>query len=244
MSMLTRFVVGFLIAACSIEADAGIIVTYSSSSPDPIVAGSTATINVFVATDAVSPTPADTLDLFLAEFALTPITGPSGGLKFASAQDYTYLSDSQYVFNGVSGAYLRWLPPGNQSPGTVALDQLTYSISDFTDDGSSLPSRGVAMPVTLSSTPLLLTQLLLETAPSISGTYQLSLSSDPLHTEFVDGGNNNLSFSSAPLTLTVVPSLTSVPEPSVSHITLAGLTALVIRRRSHRKNRALTEPAA
>lgn len=235
MSRLLRFVFVFFLAADSIEANAGIMVTFSQSSPDPIVAGSTAAINVFVASNATSPAPADTLDLFLAEFVLDPVTGPSGGLKFANAQNYSYLNDLQYVFKGVSGAYLRWLPPGNQSPGNVAPDQLTYSISDFTDDGSSLPSRGGALPVTLSSTPLLLAQLLLDTSPLVSGTYRLSLSSDPLNTEFVDGASNNLTFDSTPLTLTVVSSLTAVPEPAVSLAALTAISALMVSHRSLRK---------
>lgn len=221
------------------KADAGIIVTFSQSSPNPIVAGNTATINVYIATDAVSPTPPDSLDFYLAEFAMTSVTGPSGGLRFASLQNYTYLNDLNYVFKGVSGAWLRWLPSGNQNPGTVSPDQLTFSISDFTDDGLNLPSRGLPKPVTLSSTPLLLTQLVLETTPLISGTYQLSLSSDPLHTEFVDEGNNSLIFDSTPVTLTVVSSLTAVPEPAISLAAVTGLSALVIRLRTLRKSNAL-----
>lgn len=239
MSILQKLSVVVFVACFATELQAGVIVSFSPTSPLTIVAGDTATVDVLVASDS-----SDTLDIFLTEFLITPVSGDADGLRFALAQDYSYLHDGNYVFQGVSGAYLRWLPPGNSEPGAVAPNQLSYSVGDFTDDGTSLPLRGNSLPVTLSFTPLLLARLAVETTAGMTGTYRLDLSSDPSHTEFVDGGNMTLAFDSDPLDIVVTSSLSSVPEPPVFPcLLIAAALVLQWRRASSRRQAACSQLA-
>lgn len=232
MGMCFRFVVGvFILATCLSKTDAGIMVTFSQSSPNPIVAGSTATIDVLLSGD-----PADTLDFYLAEFLITPETGPVNGMQFADPQDYSYLNADTYVFKGVSRSYFDLLSVGS-GPGSLSPDQTRYSVGDYTDDHSQTPPGRGKAPVNLSGTPFLLARILIKTAPAIAGTYKLSLSTDPSHTVFADKDGMDLIPDTTPILLTVGSSLTSVPEPTTSLASAACLFAALLRRRRSRHGR-------
>ena len=59
-------------------ASAGIILSYAASSPAPLLAGSSATLDVLIHSDA-----SDVLDAFQVAFTLTPVgLSPVGGLQF------------------------------------------------------------------------------------------------------------------------------------------------------------------
>jgi hypothetical protein len=232
MGMCSRFVFAtFLLATCSVEANAGIMVTFFQSSPNPIVAGSTATIDVLL-----TGNPTDTLDFFLAEFVITSGTGPVGGLHFADPQDYAYLNANDYVFKGVSRSYFDLLSFGSV-PGSLSPDQTRYSVGDYTDDLTKVPPDRGQAPVNLSATPFLLARLLVKTAPAVSGTYMLSLSTNPSHTVFADKDGIDLVLHTTPITLTVGSSFTSIPEPTTSLAAAACLFAAVMRSRGLRHRR-------
>ena len=190
------------VALYGASASAGVILSFAPSTPAPLTAGSSGTIDVMIQSDAVSSAPVDTLDFFQVKLSLTPLAlSPSGGLQFSTLQLDAQLPDPNYVFNSGSLAF-------NTSASVGTSTGSTYSGSDQTDDGF-----GGAMPVGLTSIPQLLFRLNLDAL--LAGTYSIDL--DRSLTQFssdqFDPVNTSLLFSSTAGTITV-NGVTAVPEPS------------------------------
>lgn len=201
----------------------GVIVSFANSSP--LVAGSSGQLDVMIASDSM-----DILDSFLAEFLLTPLTGPAGGLLFSAMQSDAQLADSNYIF------FNRSLSTNtNVSVGAVSNGGATYSGFDATDDGNGPPPMGgnpdpVLVPPAGSEALLVRLDLSAVTA----GTYQIELNAG--NSSFLADDLNpasELAFSSTPFTLTVSSSTAAVPEPSsaVGLTVLAATSIFVYRRR-------------
>ena len=210
---------------CGGSASAGLIVTFGSTNPSPILAGTSGTLDVFVHSDSN-----DVLDGFVAEFLISP-TGLSaiGGTRFSVAQLDAQLSDPIYVFSGRSLSLIT-----GASVGTVNAAGDQYIGFDATDDGSGIPLAGNPLPVTLTATDLLLFRLNLDGVTA--GSYQIEMTSaiffidqlgdllDPL---------NHVSFTSTPGAITVTGAA-AVPEPSTAALLGLGLAVVGIRRRMRR----------
>jgi hypothetical protein len=182
-----------------------IILSFGASSPSPLVAGSSGTIDVLIESDA-----SDSLDFFQVDVTLTPV-GPSpiGGVKFAVTQSDAQLTDPDYVFFGNSLSQNTLTDVG-----TVDGAGAVFSAFDATDDGSGPPPvPGLPNPVTLLlNTTYLLFRL--DLVAFAAGTYEIDVVVDPGITGFIDENLNELSTSSTAGTITVTGSATPVPEPS------------------------------
>lgn len=187
-------------------AEASLFLSFDTSSPSPLVAGSSGTIDVLIASDAP-----DMLDFFQVDVTLTPVgLSPSGGLKFAATQSDAQLIDPDYVFFGNS--LTQNTPPTDV--GTVDGSGVLFSAFDATDDGSGPPPLpGMPNPLPLSTS---LTYLLfrLDLVAFAAGTYEIDVVVDPGVTGFFDESFNEILSSSTPGTITVTGNVTAVPEPS------------------------------
>lgn len=194
--------------------DAGLIISFHPSTPDPLFVGSSGTIDVMIHSNT-----GDVLDAFLVDIAITPIGGPLGGLQFSPSQNDSQLSDLNYVFYGKSLS---------QTTGTIigatASPFDTYSGSDFSDDGTGMPFPGLPSPTTLGLTDLLLFRL--DLTAFTAGTYSIDLKPS---SEFADDMFAPLSFNSTPQTITV-NGVAAVPEPGTLGILSLVAAAGVIRR--------------
>ncbi len=209
-----------LMNSCS----AGIIVSFASTNPNPIITGSSGTMDVLIHSNA-----GDVLDGFLVDIAITPVGGsPAGGLQFSATQNDAQLGLGNYVFFGRSLSENTGAIVGSSaSPFNV------FSGSDFTDDGSGIPGPGIPDPVTLTGTDLLLFRLDL-TAFS-AGTYSIDLLPS---SQFGDDNGNLLGFSSTPGSI-IVNGTAAVPEPgSVGLLSMCAGVAFCRygrRRKTHMK---------
>ncbi len=205
------------LSAYSPVAEGAIIVTFGTSAPDPMIAGSSGTVDVFVAS-----TGTDTLDFFQVAVNLTPTMGsPLSGLVFDTQLD-SQLSDANYVFAGVSFDQISGQPVGLSGTSN------SYIGADATDDGSNAPLAGLPAPISLTTTAKLLYRLNLNAVTA--GTYEVSL--DIANTGFLDDLANSIPFSS-PINgpLVVMNGAAAVPEPASTAFLIVSLAGVALRRR-------------
>lgn len=210
---------------------AAIMLSFATSSPSPLVAGSSGTLDVLIHSNA-----SDVLDSFLVEFTLTPLgLSPAGGVTFSppAMQQDAQLTDLTYVFHGNSLSF-----ETSQSVGTVIGDD-TYIGYDATFD---------FIPVTLSGTDQLLFRLNLEGVAA--GSYSIEVLSaeflrDQLLADPMDPGypDNLVPFTSTSGTITVA-SATAVPEPSSAALLGVAIAIGLIHRerKSRRRGMAIARP--
>ncbi len=201
---------------------AGIIVSYAPSTSVPLVAGSAASLNVFVR----SSDGTDTLDGFQLEFGLTSAGGPVGGIRFADPQSDAQLGETTYVFNGRSLSANTGAPVGSVSGGGSSF--MGY---DATDDGSGSPFAGNPNPLGLGTSDLLLFRLDFEA--DFAGDYVLDLISADFFSDQLDPASTPLPVDTLPgsYSLTVLSAAAAVPEPSTFGVITLLATACFARRR-------------
>lgn len=224
-SMLRTFALTVL-AVCVFEgsASAAIIVSYASSTSVPLVAGSGASLDVFVR----SSDGTDILDGFQVEFGLTSAGGPGGpvgGLRFVDPQSDAQLGETNYVFNG------RSLSENTGAPvGAVSGSGAFFSGYDATDDGTGLPFAGNPYPLPLGMSDLLLFRLNFEA--DFAGDYVLNLSAD-FFSDQLDPVSSPLLIETLPgsFTLLVSSGAAAVPEPGTFGVLALFASAYVARRR-------------
>ncbi len=217
LSMIVLFA-GFGSSATS----AGMVLSFGASSPAPLLAGSSGTLDVLIHSDA-----SDVLDAFQVAFTLTPVgLSPVGGLQFSATQLDSQLTDPTYVFDGRSLSVNTLTDVGSVNPaGTI------FTGFDATDDGSGSPLAGNPWQLTLTTTDQLLFRLNLDGV--IAGTYQIAISSATFVIDQLGNPtdpSNQVTFSSDAGTITVAD-IDAVPEPSSAAILgLAAAFGIVSRR--------------
>lgn len=214
--LTTAGVLWLSLFACGAQVEAGIIVTFGASVPDPIIAGSSGTVDVYVRANAGT----QTLDAFLVRVGLTPIAGsPAGGVIFSAAQAEAQLGQTSYVFFGISQSQNTMT-----GIGTVSGSGSLYTGMDASDDGSSNP-----MPVILTTTNRLLYRLNLTGVAA--GTYAIDVNSDvsSFYSDQLDG-SSTITYSSTAGSLTV-NGAASVPEPASMAFLLIAFAAVALRQR-------------
>ena len=203
-------------------ASAGMVLSYAASSPAPLLAGSSGTLDVLIHSDA-----SDVLDAFQVAFTLTPLgVSPVGGLKFSATQLDSQLADPTYVFAGRSLSVNTLTSVGSVNPaGNI------FTGFDATDDGSGSPLTGNPLPLALTSTDQLLFRLNLDGV--VAGTYQIAISSATFVIDQLKDPTdpfNQLPFTSDTGTITVA-GFDAVPEPSSAAILgLAAAFGIASRR--------------
>ena len=212
-----------VLAVCVSEssASAAIIVSYASSTSVPLVAGSGASLDVFVR----SSDGTDSLDGFQVGFGLTSAGGPVGGLRFVDPQSDAQLGETNYVFNG------RSLSANTGAPvGAVSGSGAFFSGYDATDDGTGLPFAGNPDPLPLGMFDLLLFRLNFEA--DFAGDYVLNLSAD-FFSDQLDPVSSPLPIGTLPgsFTLSVSSGAAAVPEPGTFGVLALFASAYVARRR-------------
>ncbi len=214
----------------SATASAELILSFSPSSPSPLFAGSSGTIDVLIHSNSD-----DVLDAFQLEFTLTPMgISPAGGLKFSTTQLDAQLTDPDYVFAGRSLSQHT-----GSSVGTVNFAGDVFTGYDATDDVND-PEHLTPLPVTLTTTDLLLFRLNLDAVAA--GNYQISITSATFLENYFDDENDGISFTAGNGMITVSDATAAVPEPSTAVI--LGLTSafgLVCRRKKCRPTDGLRE---
>lgn len=203
------------------RAQASIIVSFGTSAPDPITAGASGLIDVFLKTDAGT----QLLDGFNVQVGITG--GPAGGLLFSGTQTETQLADTSYVFFNKS------LSQNTQtSIGAVSGGGSLYTGFDATDDGTGPPPAfGNPDPITLTTTNQLLYRLNLSAVTAGLYTINVNALADPsFFTNQLDAANTGITFSSTGGSITV--NSAAVPEPSsIAILCIAGAGAGVVRLR-------------
>ena len=211
----------FLLAGFAVPARAGLIVSIGNAS---VAQGGTGTVDVSLTSTAGSSSPDQINNL---AFTLQ-ITGPNE-LQFSSAQNFSYLNSSQYVFSGDS-------TDQNTSSAGGTVTTTSYANDTFVGSDSTVSGN----PVSLSSTSgqVLLASLGLNAAvTNVGDSYTISLipgqgdgSMSSSASTFFDVFNfstgaetSAVPFTSTPGTVTIVAS--AVPEPDSI---ISGLTALLI----------------
>jgi hypothetical protein len=209
---------------CGPAVEAGIIVSFGTSAPNPMIAGSSGIIDVFVRTDVGS----ETLDGFNVRVGLTPTGGsPIGGLIFSATQSEAQLGDTDYVFFGISLSQNT-----STTIGTVSGGGSLYTGFDASDDGSDIPFPANPVPVILTTTDRLLYRL--DLTAVAAGTYDIDVS--PGETIFLSDQfeeSSAITFSSTPASLTV-NGAAAVPEPASMAFLMVTCTAVALRRRFRR----------
>jgi hypothetical protein len=220
--MLRTFALTVL-AVCVSEssASAAIIVSYSSSTSVPLVAGSGASLDVFVR----SSDGTDMLDGFQVEFGLTSSGGPVGGIRFVDPQSDAQLGETNYVFFGRSLSANTGAPVGAVSGGGAF-----FSGYDATDDGTGFPFAGNQDPLSLGMSDLLLFRLNFEA--DFAGDYVLNLSAD-FFSDQLDPISFPLPIDTLPgsFTLSVSSGAAAVPEPGTFGVLALFASAYAARRR-------------
>ena len=103
--------------------------------------------------------------------------------------------------------------------GTVNFAGEVFTGYDATDDAND-PDHLTPLPVTLTTTDLLLFRLNLDAA--VAGNYQISITSATFLENYFDSPDDGISFTTANGMITVADATTAVPEPSTAVI--PGLT--------------------
>jgi hypothetical protein len=212
------------------SADAGIIVTFGTSAPDPLVTGSNGIVDVFIHKDPLTLSP-EILDGFQVQVGLTPIGGsPVGGLIFSATQAEAQLGETNYVFFGKSAS-----ENTSTAIGAVSGGGSLYTGFDTTDDGTGIPSYGYPVPIMLTTTDVLLFRLNLSALAA--GTYSIDV--NPAVSSFFsdqfDPNSTEIAFSSTARLLTVTGAAAAVPEPASVVFLLVGFTVVALRRKIHRQ---------
>jgi len=202
-----------------------IIVTFGTSSPNPLIAGSSGTIDVFAEASAGT----ETLDGF--QLGVT-ISGPAGGLLFSAVQ-----TEGQLAIGGATG-YVFFGDSVAQNPptavGTVSGGGTIYSGYDavFSSVLFPVPFSGA---ITLTTTPQLLYRLNLDAVTA--GTYTIdaiaALPGNPsFFSDQYDPLGTGISFTSTPGSINVAA---AVPEPG--SMLFFGFVAVYAGARRWRKQR-------
>lgn len=207
------------------SASADLMLTFGTSTPNPLVAGQAGILDVFIAASADS----QILDGFQVQLELTAIgASPAGGLVFSDPQSDSQLTvggPSGYVFFGNSLSEMTPAPVGSVSGGGSL-----YEGYDATFD---------FVPVTLTTTPRLLYRLNLTGVTA--GKYSIDANTFPDPSFFTDQlhpTNTGVAFTSTPIMLTV-NAATAVPEASsLLTLGLAGSAMALLRARRRRGSRA------
>lgn len=216
--MLRNLLFFVLLLATAGVSKAGLIITPSGSTPSPIIAGSSGTIDFFVRADAGT----QVLDGFQASISITG--GTAGGLVFSAVQTDAQLSNTNYVFFGKSLSQ-------NTANGVGFTDFIndptgqTYVGADSTDDGSGIPLAGNPDAVTLNDTDNKLLFRLNLTGVS-AGTYTLTINPNTNITAFYTDQLDPIATTIGGVTLNsgqVQVIVTAVPEPG--SIALLGIAA-------------------
>ena len=221
--MLRNLLFSVLILASARVCHAGLVITPSDMSLNPISVGSSGTIDFFIKADIGT----QVLDGFQATISITG--GTAGGLVFSAGQADSQLGDGNYVFAGNSLSQNTLV-----GVGTVTNAGLTYIGSDASDDGSAAPLAGNPVPVTLTDVDKLLFRLNLTGVAA--GTYTLTIDPDTANTAFFTDQLDPVATTIGGVTLNsgqVQVIVTAVPEPgtmSFVGVTLAGL-AFMRRKR-------------
>ncbi|MBC7966633.1 MAG: hypothetical protein H7Z17_12015 [Fuerstia sp.] len=216
VNLLTIFSVLCLsLSACGPMAEGAIIVTFGTSVPDPMFAGTGGYVDVFVRSDILA---GELLDGYQVGVTIAPggaTPGPAGGLIFSAMQADAELTDPNYVFFGNSFDTNNAIPVGTVTGGGTG-----YIGSDITNN---------FIPVTLPNTNRLLFRLDLSAVSE--GTYTISV--DPGVTSFftnqLDPVGTAISFSS------VSGNMTVAPEPASTAFLLVTLGGVALRRRFFRR---------
>lgn len=221
--MLRNLLFSILTLATAGVCNAGLVITPSDMSLNPISVGSSGTIDFFIKAD----TGTQLLDGFQVSISITG--GTAGGLVFSNSQTDAQLGDPNYVFLGNSLSQNTLV-----SVGTVTNAGLTYVGSDASDDGSAAPLAGNPVPVTLTTTDKLLFRLNLTGVTA--GTYTLTVDSNTANTSFYTDQLDPVATTIGGITLNsgqVQVIVTAVPEPgtlSLVGVTIAGM-AFVRRKK-------------
>ena len=204
------------------KAQAGIIVSFGTSAPNPMTAGGSGLIDVFLKTDGGN----QLLDGFNVQIGITG--GPAGGLIFSSTQTEGQLADASYVFFSKSLSQNT-----STSIGAVSGGGSLYTGFDATDDGTGPPPAfGNPDPITLTTTNQLLYRLNLSAITAGLYTIDVNPLADPsFFTDQLDPLNTGIAFTSTPGSITV-NSAAAVPEPSsIAMLCVAGIGASIVRLR-------------
>lgn len=189
-------------------AAAAILLSFSPSSPDPLVAGSAGAIQLLLASD----NPADQVGKIDAQFLITPLTGPAGGLEFAATQSQAQLANANYIFFGGSS-----VPSASVGPS----DSYVVSVASTAGPITVQPNTFVAFTIDLNAIS--------------PGDYRIDLVAAFVEKDPDEGGL--LEYLSSPRVLTVRRPVddTPIPEPSSavawSILALLGMAAGHARRR-------------
>lgn len=222
-SMLRTVVLALVVACCFVNsAPAGIILSYASSTSVPLVAGSGASLDVFVR----SSNGTDSLDGFQVEFGLASAGGPVGGLRFVDPQSNAQLLAGNYVFNGRSLS-----ANTGATAGVISGSGSIFTGYDATDDGSGIPLAGTPNPLSLGMSDRLLFRL--EFEADFSGDYLLGLRLGDFFSDQLDPGASLLLNATLPSSylLTVSGGTAAVPEPGTVGAIALLATACFTRRK-------------
>ncbi|MBL8814897.1 MAG: PEP-CTERM sorting domain-containing protein [Planctomyces sp.] len=195
-----------ILTASAGTASAGLVISFSNTTPSTLVAGTSAQIDVLIANESATDL---YLDGFFADVVLSSVSGPTGGLVFSATQSESQLNHTNYIFYGSSLNQNTGLPVGEVlSGGTV------YTGSDFSDDGSGGGFPGLPNPVLIPTVGQEAILYRLDLLALAAGTYTIDLDFSEFSgmedlLEFPD----SLPYRSIPLTLTVEAAPAAVPEP-------------------------------
>lgn len=178
---------------------AGVIISFTTSSPNPIIAGGDGWIDVLIRSSSGPQT--------LSGYSLElPLTGGTG-LTFADPQDNSYVTDPAYVF-GDPSLHLSSREPSSSNTSAGFNEGVLFNAVDF--------FSGEFVELSDSS-DMLLGRLKLTADPgAASGNYLISLLlGDALISDalFVDQNFDPIEYAAASGTIEVLGT-TTVPEPS------------------------------
>lgn len=220
---MRRFVSLFAASVCwllSSGASAALLVSFSPSSPDPLVSGSPGSIDVLLTSD----NSADQLGSFFAQFLIAPVGAPPANpLIFSGVQSESQLGDANYVFAGNSGLLSLPAPVTSIAGGDTYLSDIEYT-------------TGVPLAGPFGNRLL----FRLDLAAFDPGQYTIELVTADFRPDAL-GEKSPLDFSSAPRTLTVRPrsGAPGVPEPMSAVLWIGlGVSGVLLLQTSYRAPRA------